>query len=99
VRSVGVKPKDVGDGGVITRILFFGRLREAAGRCEMTAAIPAYIRDQGDLAAFLAGDDDGLRAELSARAVRLAVDGEILAEAAQFRNAREIAFLPPFSGG
>jgi molybdopterin synthase sulfur carrier subunit len=82
-----------------TRILFFGRLREAAGCAEVSATLPAGVLDQTALAAFIAKDDEALRAALSASSVRLAVDDEILPSQSQIVDAREIAFLPPFSGG
>jgi molybdopterin converting factor small subunit len=91
---------DVGDGRMImTRILFFGNLKDRAGRSEMTVSLPPSARNHKSVAAFIAGSDESLGAALSARSVRIAVDREIVGADATFDGPEEIAFMPPFSGG
>lgn len=84
----------------MTRLLFFGRTRDAAGRGEMECEIPATIESVADLRAWLAARDPQLGAVLAARDIRVAADRCVCAnENASIRGASEIAFMPPLSGG
>ena len=84
----------------MTRILFFGRLQDVAGRAAFEAQLPQHIGTVADLRAWLAGEDDRLGQALRARDVRVAVDQVIChGDAASVRNAGEIAFMPALCGG
>lgn len=82
-----------------TRILFFGALKEKAGGGERLAELPAHIDNATALIDWLAGDDGDLRRTLEAPSVRIAVDQALVRRDEKFAAPREIAFMPPFSGG
>ncbi len=82
-----------------TRVLFFGRLRDIAGAGERLVEARASLRSIEDLIEFLAPEDDDLRRALLHPSVKIAVDQRVVARASSIDGAREIAFLPPFSGG
>lgn len=77
------------------RVLFFGRLRDAAGAAELAA--PAELTSLAQLRAWLAREHGGLA--LDGVGVRVAVDGTIVSGDASLSGAREVAFMPPMSGG
>lgn len=82
-----------------TRILFFGRLKEIAGSGGRIASLPADIDSAAALIDWLADGDEALRQALTAPTVRIAVDQKIIDRDERFAGPREIAFMPPFSGG
>jgi molybdopterin synthase sulfur carrier subunit len=82
-----------------TRILFFGRLKEAAGGAEKTVELPPAVRDATSLIVWLSEENQELRLALAAPAVRIAVDQRIVDRDAPISRPREIAFMPPYSGG
>ena len=82
------------------KILFFARLRQAAGRSEMDADIPAHVKTVSALIDFLKAGDDGLaHAFADPRIIRAAVDRKHVALDASIEGAEEIAFFPPVTGG
>jgi molybdopterin synthase sulfur carrier subunit len=84
----------------MTKLLFFGRAREAAGCGEMICDLPAAIDSVADLRNWLAARDPALGAAVAARDIRVAADRIIcVSEGASVRGASEIAFMPPLSGG
>jgi molybdopterin synthase sulfur carrier subunit len=84
----------------MTQLLFFGRLRDIAGRAAMIRDLPAAIRTVAELRAWLREDDPPLGEAVSARDIRVAVDQTLcLNEEHDVRNAAEVAFMPPLSGG
>lgn len=84
----------------MTTLLFFGRLRDAAGRAEWRCDLPAEIATVAALRAWLASQDAALGAALAAPGVRVAVDHAFCsADAALAPGVREIAFMSPLSGG
>lgn len=83
----------------MTRILFLGKLRDAAGEGEQTRALPPSVRTTEDLIGWLAVNNAALRAALSEPSVKIVADHEVVARSAVIQGAREIAFLPPVSGG
>jgi molybdopterin converting factor small subunit len=84
----------------MTRILFLGRTRDAAGCGEMDCEIPAAIESVADLRAWIASRDPHLGAVIAARDIRVVADQCIcINERASIRGASEIAFMPPLSGG
>ncbi len=84
----------------MTRILFFGVLREKAGGAERNVDVPRGLATMDALIEWLAASDAELKSALLAPSVRIAVDQSILSGRNEpFGAADEIAFLPPFSGG
>lgn len=83
----------------MTRILFFGRLRDAAGASEMACELPASLRTVADVRAWIGARDPELGAVLGAPGVRIAVDQVFAADDAPASGAAEIAFMSPLSGG
>lgn len=84
----------------MTKLLFFGRTRDAAGCGEMECDLPATIETVADLRAWLASLDPELGAVLAARDIRVAADWRMCTnETTSVHGAVEIAFMPPMSGG
>jgi molybdopterin synthase sulfur carrier subunit len=83
----------------MTKILFMGRLRDAAGAEIEEIDLPTGIGTVGDLRAWLSARSPELGGALSSSSVRAAVDLEIVDDGHSVQEAREVAFLPPFSGG
>jgi molybdopterin synthase sulfur carrier subunit len=81
----------------VARILLFGRLQDIAGwrerGVEPTPPTVAALLDR------LAAEDEALGEALRQPSVRVAVDRRIAANDADLADAREIAFMPPMSGG
>ena len=76
------------------KLVFLGRLEDAAGAPELMAApVP-------DLEALIAALDPELARELRGPRVRIAVNGALVADRAHpLEDGDEVAFLPPVSGG
>ena len=84
----------------MTKLLFFGRARDAAGCGEMHCDLPAGVETVADLRSWLQRRDPELGAVLIARDIRVAADQAIcVSESTSVRGATEIAFMPPMSGG
>jgi molybdopterin converting factor subunit 1 len=81
----------------MTRILFFGRLSDLAGR-ERSMDL-GELRTVADLRRALAESDPALAERLYSPGVRVAVDQNIVGEDFPLQGAAEIAFMPPMSGG
>jgi len=81
------------------RILFFGRLGEAAGGGEMRVDPPTGVDDIAALRDWLAQRDPALAEALAARGVRTALDQAFCGDNAKIAGAQEIAFMSPLSGG
>ena len=76
------------------RLRFFGRLRDAIGG-ELEVEVPGDVIDTEQLRAWLGAQHPAL---LDA-SVKMALDDRILVAPQPIEGAREIAFLPPVSGG
>jgi molybdopterin synthase sulfur carrier subunit len=84
----------------MAKILYFGKLRDAAGRSGDDADLPGDVATISELIAWIGAREPELGAMLSAPTVRVAVDREIAAgPQARVSGAGEIAFMPPMSGG
>jgi molybdopterin converting factor small subunit len=83
----------------MTRILFFGRIRDIAGRAELTCDLPVTIETITDLRAWLTQSDPLLGEALRSPGVRVAVDQVFCISDAVIARAGEIAFMSPLSGG
>jgi molybdopterin converting factor small subunit len=81
----------------MTRILFFGALRDAAGCAEMQC--DAALADVAAVRAWLASRDPRLGDALHAPGIRVAVDQRFAGFDTPLRTPREIAFMSPLSGG
>ncbi|HBK90429.1 MAG TPA: molybdopterin synthase sulfur carrier subunit [Parvularcula sp.] len=81
------------------RLRFYGRLREAAGGAERQVALPEHVQTADELVAWIAGGDGALGEALARPSVKVAAGETIIPRDADIRQAAEIAFLPPFSGG
>ncbi len=78
-------------------VLLFGRLQDIAGWRERSVEpTPSTLAALLDL---LAAEDEALGEALRQPAVRVAVDRKIAPGDASLAAAREIAFMPPMSGG
>ncbi len=80
-----------------TRILFFGRLRDRAGAA-LEVELAPEVRTVAELRRWLDVRVEGL-ACAGDQSVRFAADGVIVLEGADISAAREIALMPPLSGG
>lgn len=83
----------------MVRVLYMGRLRDAAGAAAAEIEPPAHVATIAELRAWLGAENAALGDALAGASVRAAVDLEIVSDAHPIRGAREIAFLPVFSGG
>lgn len=77
------------------KLTFFGRLRDAIGSGELECSPPTNIVDSESLRAWI-GE---LHLALLDPNVRIAVDDVVSTGPVSVSNAKEIAFLPPVSGG
>ncbi len=75
-------------------LVFLGRLEDAAGAAQLTVSA-------GSLAGIVAGLDPALATALGDPRVRLALNGNLVADrgAIVLAPGDELAFLPPVSGG
>lgn len=80
-------------------VLFFGRLRDAAGTSELRIESADVHGTVAALTGWLAARDPALGAALSAPGVRVAVDQRFAASNAPLTGAREVAYMAPLSGG
>lgn len=76
------------------KLVFLGRLEDRAGMAELAV-------EPGPLDQILARLDPALAVDLLGERVRLALNGQLLAEtgAVLLADGDELAFLPPVSGG
>ena len=81
----------------MARVLLFGRLADVSGWRERTIAPPPPTLTA--LLALLAAEDAALGEALGAPGVQAAVDRVLVRGEADLAEAREIAFMPPMSGG
>lgn len=78
---------------------FYGRLRDAAGGAERKAVLPDHVQTADDLIAWIAAGDSALGEALAHPSVKIAAGDAIIPRGATIRQAADISFLPPFSGG
>lgn len=82
----------------MARLLFFGKLAEAAGA--RTRDIPlGEAQTVGDLVTALGKREAALGDALEEKSVRVIVNEKMAARDAAITDGDEIAFLPPVSGG
>lgn len=84
----------------MTKLLYFAWVREKIGKAEETLALPASVTTVGELVAWLsARGPEYAEAFAKPEIVRAAIDKSHVKISANVREAREIAFFPPVSGG
>ena len=84
----------------MTKLLYFAWVREKIGKAEETLALPASVTTVAELVAWLvARGPEYAEAFAKPEVVRAAVDKSHVKLSASVREAREIAFFPPVSGG
>ena len=76
------------------KLRFFGRLRDTIGS-ELDVDLPRHVTDSEQLRAWLGRE----HAVLIDPSIKIALDDQVLVAPAPIDGAREIAFLPPVSGG
>ncbi|WP_068075540.1 MoaD/ThiS family protein [Novosphingobium lentum] len=81
----------------MVRVLFLGRLEQAAGAPERALDVAAPL----ELSRLIEGLDPALREAVSAPSIRVALNGVLLSDpyGAMVGPGDEVAFLPPVSGG
>lgn len=77
------------------KLVFLGRLEDAAGAGEREVAVAERLLD------VLAGLEPELSAALRDDRIKLALNGELVRDSASLalKDGDELAFLPPVSGG
>ena len=83
----------------MARILFFGRLADAAGGRERDWPLPPGTRTIDDLVMALGAGEASLADALNEKSVRFIVNEMVAPRDASIGDEDEIAFLPPVSGG
>ncbi len=84
----------------MARILYFAWLRERMGRTEEDLPLPSGVSTVGGLVALLQGRDAaGAAAFAHPAMVRAAVNQEFATPGTPVRDADEVAFFPPVTGG
>jgi molybdopterin synthase sulfur carrier subunit len=82
------------------RILYFAWIKERVGKAEETVAVPADVATVGDLMAWLKGrGEEYAHAFERPDVVRAAIDQMHVRASAPIKDAREVAFFPPMTGG
>ncbi|GAA5182915.1 molybdopterin converting factor subunit 1 [Niveibacterium umoris] len=80
-------------------VLFFASLREAIGQSSLVIELPAGVATVGQLRTQLASRGGDWAALGPGRAVRAAVNQDMVVPDHPLRDGDEIAFFPPVTGG
>ena len=82
------------------KVLFFASLREQLGAAAIDLELPDGVRTVGELRGHLRGRGAAYEGALGEkRALRMAVNQEMVPASAPLRAGDEIAFFPPVTGG
>ncbi len=82
------------------KILYFAWVRQKTGKAEENIEVPESVETVADLIAWLRGKGGGYEhAFADLRLIRSAVDQVHATPDTTIRDAREIAFFPPVTGG
>ncbi|MBV9261652.1 MAG: molybdopterin converting factor subunit 1 [Pseudolabrys sp.] len=82
------------------KILYFAWVRERIGKAEEDIDVPASVATVAELAAWLSKrGEEYAHAFVNPKVVRAAIDKTHVRPETSIRNAREIAFFPPMTGG
>lgn len=81
-------------------VLYFARLREALGTGSEQIALPATVGDLSGLRGLLVGRGGAWAEELApGKAIRIAVNHDMVQDDARVADGDEVAFFPPVTGG
>jgi len=83
----------------MARILFFGKLADAAGGRSRDLSLAPETQTIDDLVSALSAKEAALASALNEYSVRFIVNEMIASRDAAISDEDEIAFLPPVSGG
>jgi sulfur-carrier protein len=82
------------------KLCYFAWVRERIGKPEETIEIPPDIATVGDLMTWLSSrGEEYAHAFKDAKVIRAAIDQRHVRADASIKDAREIAFFPPMTGG
>lgn len=82
------------------KLLYFARLREAVGIAQEEISLPEAVTDVSGLMAWLAARGGAWQQEFAGcRPLRAAINQELVANRATFKEGDEVAFFPPVTGG
>ncbi len=81
------------------KLLYFGRLAEAAGSRGGEVDLPGEVVTVGDVRGWIARSRPELAAALSSPTVRTVVDDVVVGDEWSIEGAAELLFIPPVSGG
>jgi molybdopterin synthase sulfur carrier subunit len=82
------------------KVLFFASLREQLGLAAIDLELPAGVRTVGELRGHLRSRGAAYEGALGEkRALRMAVNQEMVPASAALRAGDEVAFFPPVTGG
>ena len=82
------------------KVRYFAWVRERVGCAEEDIDPPAGVTSVADLMAWLAARDEGYAAAfLESQFIRAAIDRDHVDHDTPIRDAREVAFFPPMTGG
>ena len=81
------------------RIVYCGRLQDAAGLRETSVEPPPEVATARALRDWLTREDPLLREALCAPSVKIVLNDEMVGDDAILSEGDEIAFMPPVSGG
>lgn len=85
---------------IIVTVRYFARLRESLGLGSERIEVPPHVVNVGALREWLRARGGAWSEELAAgRAVRVAVNQQMVESATPVRDGDEIAFFPPVTGG
>ena len=82
------------------RVRYFAWVRERVGKPEEDVDVPAEVTTVGELVAWLSkrGEEYAYAFD-NPKVIRAAIDEAHVPPGASIREAREIAFFPPMTGG
>jgi molybdopterin synthase sulfur carrier subunit len=84
----------------MTTLRYFAWVRERIGKPEENVDVPASVGTVGELIAWLsARGEEYAYAFANPKIIRTAIDKTHVQPDAAIKNAREIAFFPPMTGG
>jgi len=82
------------------RLRYFAWVRERIGKPEEVIELPSGIKTVGDLMAWLVSrGEEYAHAFEKPQVIRAAIDHRHVRSDAAIKDAREIAFFPPMTGG
>ena len=82
------------------KLLYFAWVRERIGKTDEELDVPASVATVGELMAWLGKrGDEYAHAFDNPKVIRAAIDKTHVRPDAAIKNAREIAFFPPMTGG